>query len=226
MGALYWQINDNWPAPSWSGIDYFGRWKALHYMAKKFFAPISASLVHDNGKVVLYLASESKEKESYTARLYIKNMDCEILEIVEQKGIIDGLSSKLVSEINIDSYNKNADSVFVEGIVTLESGNQLKEVETLVPYKYMELKRDNVKVKVTEVEDEFKLQISSSCFTPFVELYFDNEDAIFEDNYFHITEKHPLTVRLKKSDIYHGSFVNAIDVESKLHICTLTESWE
>ncbi len=34
MGTLYWQINDNWPVASWASIDYFGRWKALHYMAK------------------------------------------------------------------------------------------------------------------------------------------------------------------------------------------------
>ena len=226
MGALYWQINDNWPAPSWSSIDYFGRWKALHYMAKKFFAPISASLVRNDHKVVLYLTSESKEKESYTVRLYIKNMDCEILESEEQTGIIDAFSSKMVSEINIDSYNKYADSIFIEGIVTLENGIQLKEVETLFPYKYMELKRDKVKVKVTEDEDEFILHISSSCFTPFVELNFDNEDAIFEDNYFHMTEKQPLTVRLKKNDIYQGSFANALDLESKLQVCTLAEAWE
>jgi beta-mannosidase len=35
MGTLYWQINDCWPAPTWSSIDYFGQWKALHYRARQ-----------------------------------------------------------------------------------------------------------------------------------------------------------------------------------------------
>ncbi|MCL2085262.1 MAG: glycoside hydrolase family 2 protein, partial [Oscillospiraceae bacterium] len=43
MGAIYWQINDIWPAASWASIDYFGRWKALHYFAKRFFAPVMLS---------------------------------------------------------------------------------------------------------------------------------------------------------------------------------------
>ena len=43
MGAIYWQTNDCWPVASWSSIDYFGRWKALHYAAKRFFAPILLS---------------------------------------------------------------------------------------------------------------------------------------------------------------------------------------
>ncbi|MCE5344640.1 MAG: glycoside hydrolase family 2 protein, partial [Eubacteriales bacterium] len=43
MGAIYWQLNDCWPVISWSSIDYFGRWKALHYAAKRFFAPLLLS---------------------------------------------------------------------------------------------------------------------------------------------------------------------------------------
>ena len=39
MGAVYWQLNDCWPVVSWSSIDYGGRWKALHYYAKRFFCP-------------------------------------------------------------------------------------------------------------------------------------------------------------------------------------------
>ena len=38
MGSLYWQLNDCWPGASWSSLDYFGNWKALHYYAKKFFS--------------------------------------------------------------------------------------------------------------------------------------------------------------------------------------------
>lgn len=43
MGAVIWQLNDCWPVASWSSIDYFGRWKALHYYAKRFFAPVLVS---------------------------------------------------------------------------------------------------------------------------------------------------------------------------------------
>lgn len=43
MGAIYWQLNDIWPVASWASIDYYGRWKALHYYAKRFFAPVMIS---------------------------------------------------------------------------------------------------------------------------------------------------------------------------------------
>ncbi len=54
MGAVYWQLNDNWPVASWSSLDYDGRWKAAHYLARRFFAPVSASAVGIPGRSVLH----------------------------------------------------------------------------------------------------------------------------------------------------------------------------
>ena len=43
MGAIYWQLNDIWPVASWASLDYYYRWKALQYYAKRFFAPVMLS---------------------------------------------------------------------------------------------------------------------------------------------------------------------------------------
>ena len=47
MGCVFWQYNDIWPGMSWSSVDYFGRWKALHYMARKFYSPILVSALEN-----------------------------------------------------------------------------------------------------------------------------------------------------------------------------------
>lgn len=60
MGTLYWQLNDCWPAASWSSIDYYGRWKALHYLAQKFFKPLNLIGIEnwDTGEVEVYLVND------------------------------------------------------------------------------------------------------------------------------------------------------------------------
>lgn len=59
MGALYWQLNDIWQAPSWSGIEYSGKWKMLHYFAKNFFAPVLVSPhFSSTGSVLVYLLND------------------------------------------------------------------------------------------------------------------------------------------------------------------------
>ena len=73
MGAVVWQLNDCWPVVSWASIDYFGRWKALHYYEKRFFAPILLSC-HEEGTLS---QEESVNKEPYervlSARLNVSN---------------------------------------------------------------------------------------------------------------------------------------------------------
>jgi beta-mannosidase len=46
LGAIYWQLNDCWPVASWSSLEFGGRWKALHYAARRFFAPALVSARH------------------------------------------------------------------------------------------------------------------------------------------------------------------------------------
>ncbi|MFW6217928.1 MAG: glycoside hydrolase family 2 protein, partial [Verrucomicrobiota bacterium] len=72
MGALYWQLNDCWPVASWSSIDYYGRWKALHYLSKRFFAPVLVSGLEsenpEDGRVEVHVSSDRSEAESLTLR--------------------------------------------------------------------------------------------------------------------------------------------------------------
>jgi beta-mannosidase len=57
MGALYWQLNDTWPVASWSGLDHGGAWKALHYMARRFFEPVTAfAIPSKDGKSIVISA--------------------------------------------------------------------------------------------------------------------------------------------------------------------------
>jgi beta-mannosidase len=62
MGTLYWQINDCWPVASWASIDYHGRWKALQYMARHFFAPALVSGLEDpaRGTVEVHVTSDGR----------------------------------------------------------------------------------------------------------------------------------------------------------------------
>jgi len=72
-GSLYWQLDDCWPVASWSGIDYFGRWKALHYAARRFFAPVLVSPVEEDGIVKVW--SVSDRRTPVAAHLSLRLLD-------------------------------------------------------------------------------------------------------------------------------------------------------
>lgn len=58
MGSLFWQLNDSWPVVSWSSIDYYGNWKAMHYQSKRAFAPILINAIKEEDDLCVYLISD------------------------------------------------------------------------------------------------------------------------------------------------------------------------
>ncbi|MCK7557617.1 hypothetical protein MKQ70_22460 [Chitinophaga sedimenti] len=79
MGTLYWQVNDCWPAASWSGIDYYGRWKALHYFAKKAFEQVTVSNVIEKGQLNTYVVSDQLKEEKLQLEATLMDLGGKVL---------------------------------------------------------------------------------------------------------------------------------------------------
>jgi len=82
MGGLYWQLNDCWPVASWASIDYYGRWKALHYYARRFYDDVLVSpFLHDN-KVDVYVVSD--KLQPLTGTIHTRLLDFSGRSLLEQ----------------------------------------------------------------------------------------------------------------------------------------------
>ncbi|HEX7814463.1 beta-mannosidase [Dyella sp.] len=93
MGSLYWQLNDVWPGPSWSSIDYFGRWKALQYHARRFYAPVSVVPIRRNGTTEVWVVSDRTSAFVAQVRTRVYDMDGKLLRQASKSLDVAALSS-------------------------------------------------------------------------------------------------------------------------------------
>ncbi|MDT7833043.1 glycoside hydrolase family 2 protein [Flavobacteriaceae bacterium S356] len=107
MGTLYWQLNDCWPAISWSSIDYFGNWKALHYKAKKSFDNLLISSHRKDNVVSTHIINDSLESYSDTLSIRIIDFEGRSLWLYKEHITIDSNVSKKVFELSLDSLQFN-----------------------------------------------------------------------------------------------------------------------
>ena len=101
MGTLYWQLNDDWPVVSWSSIDYYNNWKALHYKAREVFAPIALGSELKNNQLSFFILSDKLENVD-NLQLHVQVIDFEgkILKNFKQT-----VSAKSNSSFKVSTYN-------------------------------------------------------------------------------------------------------------------------
>ena len=232
MGALYWTLNDNWPGVSWSSIDYFGRWKALQYMAKNFFAPVAGSIKREGNEVSVYIQNETRDYEMRRVRISLQTFDFRLLHEAEYEVDVAPGSALLVCEMDYTPYIEGIEnSVFMEAVFIDEEDNVLSsEIEVFVPYKRLALDLSSISYSVIELVDEYVIRMMSGGFAAFVELDLKQADAVFSENYFHLTSKREKAVRLKKSDIRYLDYTvpeiqNGYELEQQLVIRTLRDTY-
>jgi beta-mannosidase len=185
-GTLYWQLNDCWPVASWSSLDYFGRWKALHYAAKKFYAPVLLSIEDQGMQMDVHVTSDLNEKWSGTVHWKLVTLDGKTLDSGFDWVTLEPLETRKVITKVFDLKPKEARKMIF--VSSLWRGNEWQStaVASFVPNKHLELSDPKIEAKVSQQDDVGTIVVSAQAHARFVELLVDGLDLVFSDNYFDI----------------------------------------
>ena len=195
MGAIYWQLNDCWPVISWASIDYNGRWKALHYYAKRFFAPAlvsceETSMVSEgigvNSErtsftpgIKLNVSNETMEDKKLTVEWELRNASGEVIEGNSKEVSVLALSALWVEEKTFPHADIYSDYVSYR---VLENGEVISEGTVLfVPAKYFRFEQPDLSIKVLS---DTQIEVEAHAFAKNVEIRNEEDDLILSDNFF------------------------------------------
>lgn len=185
MGALYWQINDNWPLASWASIEYGGKWKQLHYFAKNFNAPVITLPLQKDGKFQLLSVNDRRNDLNFKVQATVFDFDGNQIEKIDLSAKMKAGSSKQLKEFKLDNLKFDLDAVFMM-IKTTAKGKEDTFTHTnthfFVPYKSCELRKSKVKVNVIEDKNGLVVELSTDKPAFYVNLEIPGINGIFEDN--------------------------------------------
>ncbi len=205
QGTLYWQINDCWPAASWSSVDYYGRWKALHYYARDAFNEVLISP---------YIADEAVEVKVVSDRL--QSFDAQIkIEVLNIAGgtinsytfdteIAPNISSKVFTK-KLSELAGDAKSNEFYVVTQIYCKNQLLSSNILYAEdfnKYDFACIDPV-MEFKKVDDGYNISLNSEQLILGLYLYSQDENVVFSHNY--------LTLLPKKEQVINAKTTLSLD---------------
>lgn len=194
MGAVYWQLNDCWPVASWSSIDYFGRWKALHYYAKRFFAPLLLSCQEEGmmtqdpnvnaqpfaleKSVTFCVSNETMKQKEVTVRWAVRDRFGNCLEEHSEKLTAEPLSSAWLKKEELPELMIREQYISYD----LYEGGEWLSGSTVILSLPKFFRYENPHLTVSAKDG--RVTVSADAYAKSVEIQNGTEDLILEDNYF------------------------------------------
>ncbi|WP_020612991.1 beta-mannosidase [Sediminispirochaeta bajacaliforniensis] len=206
MGALYWQLNDTWPAISWSSIEYGGRWKPLHYAAKRFFAPTALiSYREEDGKITIKGINDTEQALSGSLEISFVDFAGNLIETIRVESCIEARSATTLEAmvrnheqwIKGESFLKARFQTYRE--TEANKGDPLETILLPLAPKRCALKKPNIEVRLEEENGENQSIILSSDLPAFyVVLELPGWKGRFSDNCFHLMKGEEKRIILSK----------------------------
>jgi beta-mannosidase len=194
MGAIYWQLNDIWPVASWASIDYYSRWKALHYFARRFFQPLTLScqeegILTQNPNVNaqprtieksfrLCVCNETMEEKKLTVKWEIRDKAAKVLKEKSLPVKAPPLASQWLDKVEVPDIALDDEYLSYH----LYDGTKLISEGTVIfslP-KYFHYLDPKLSYKV----DGDTITVTAKAFAKSVEILNRTQDMVLSDNYF------------------------------------------
>jgi len=189
MGSLFWQLNDCWPSISWSSIDYFGNWKALHYKAKKSFENILISTEKTKYDYDTYIINDSLVDVKGTLKLKIIDFYGKEIWSNSEEIIVKANSSQ-------KAYHIPQVDIYEAGYVYVIEFNKAKSLYYFAKPKDLKLPKGVIKKEIKKTKNGFSITMQSTVLQKDVFLSTRNKGH-FTDNYFDVLPNESVTIEFK-----------------------------
>ncbi|MGA7299073.1 MAG: glycoside hydrolase family 2 protein [Candidatus Sulfotelmatobacter sp.] len=202
MGSLYWQLNDCWPVASWASIDYYGRWKALHYYARRFYDDVLVSpFLHDD-KVDVYVVSDKLQQLSGTVHMRLLDFSGNSLFEQTKEVQVPAQSSAIYFTVDKATLAAKGDPHRTFLVFDLEVGGK-RVSRNLI---FFDVTHDlelpvapKIETTINQTGRDYTITLQSAKLARSVYLSFGDLDANISDNYFDLLPGEPVTLTLKST---------------------------
>jgi beta-mannosidase len=195
-GTLYWQLNDCWPVASWSSLDYFGRWKALHYAARRFYAPLLLSIEDAPPCQSIFLSSDQLEEWQGSVHWALTTLDGKVLDSGEKAAHVEPLGVTAVDKIDFSKFLNDDNRRELAFVAELWQADRRLAMQTafFAPTKHLSLVDPGVTATLVEEDGHLAVTLASRSLARLVELSLEGADVVFSDNYFDLPAGKPVSV--------------------------------
>lgn len=191
MGTLYWQLNDCWPSVSWSSIDYFGNWKALHYKTKKHFENLLMSSTIEDNTLKVYAINDHLNDIDLDLKLELIDFNGNEIWSGDLYAIAKSNTSDLIFRYDLSTIN------FDKRASVLRISSEDKQwLKYFSKPKDLKLLQAQIETSISKTNKGFKIELSSSTLQKDVFLYTDQKGH-FSNNFFDLLPNETKVIEFK-----------------------------